>query len=898
MLQVVELGPGSIPGEVIELEVSRARELRLLSGVFSRVRDLQRVRLCHVGRLVVRRHAFLDLAAKHHILEVLDCGSAVLETQAFHGVRGPLSALVSRCGHVVLQGGAFSWVLSLTLKDVPRLELSQHAFSFEPPGIMRHGPATTVLLQNVILAEMPPSTFPSSAAEVRLVDVEVRSVRRDAFCAMTLFSIVMVNSSLHVLEEGAFSERTFVESLELDGLRVRELRSGAVLAAINNLTMHHSRISDVLGGAINITVASARFTDNIFDNIRTGGVTLKNWNRVRIDDNTFRSLEYDPFIIPFQPLSGVQSYELSFSANDILDFGPGALRFTAELSSSGLPALSVRLLDNRFSKPCRCDLVSWVHEVIVGERGYSNELYNSSFCAVDALLARCFKVPEGQISMRNFTELVCGSEEAIVCEERSRKDPVFMDGSLGDSFESELDKEKKVLGLIFATVVCCILVILLVTTVLWLRREGHLARARLMLLPLMSRLCREGGLVAATSVTRLSMREYAELQQDQQLRTETTACEDRWTQTLPEELTQELLQSLREKLDDPEKYSEARDMIEHLYDLIKVEESCHNNNTPSTSRVDPGEERDENLYDVILPVLGPRKATCSVGTRAPSPDKLLPLASYAEQRRRVPTLMTEYLEPQDREHHVYTELTTVRTPSRPLSFLRQLGQIVGHSEKPPICEYAEPTDATVHTPSISQHDDHTFIQRSGTEIPAGIFSGGVSTRGRADKERRPASLRLCQERPTCVTVTMRTFWSLQNCCYRVLADRAHVHIERRRERENIKQKKNNLMGRSIRERGEVKKSLRSLDRPLTLQLLISFARVGIKCSFSFKDYRLRIGKVELEEVNPHLRGGRVENHLGKPPPSSPDRDSNLGLPVLSSRAQHDKRVNQLRHRGG
>nr|CAD7259508.1 unnamed protein product [Timema shepardi] len=40
-----------------------------------------------------------------------------------------------------------------------------------------------------------------------------------------------------------------------------------------------------------------------------------------------------------------------------------------------------------------------------------------------------------------------------------------------------------------------------------------------------------------------------------------------------------------------------------------------------------------------------------------------------------------------------------------------------------------------------------------------------------------------------------------------------------------------------------------------------------------------------EEVNPHLRGGRVfrKNH-----PSSPDRDLNLDLPVLSSRAQHDK----------
>nr|CAD7448076.1 unnamed protein product [Timema bartmani] len=47
------------------------------------------------------------------------------------------------------------------------------------------------------------------------------------------------------------------------------------------------------------------------------------------------------------------------------------------------------------------------------------------------------------------------------------------------------------------------------------------------------------------------------------------------------------------------------------------------------------------------------------------------------------------------------------------------------------------------------------------------------------------------------------------------------------------------------------------------------------------------GSKEGGEVNPHLRGGRVENHLRKITPSSPDRDSNLDLPVLGSRAQHD-----------
>nr|CAD7589269.1 unnamed protein product [Timema genevievae] len=44
-----------------------------------------------------------------------------------------------------------------------------------------------------------------------------------------------------------------------------------------------------------------------------------------------------------------------------------------------------------------------------------------------------------------------------------------------------------------------------------------------------------------------------------------------------------------------------------------------------------------------------------------------------------------------------------------------------------------------------------------------------------------------------------------------------------------------------------------------------------------------LGGLNLEEVNPHLREGRVENHLGKTTPSSPDRDSNLDLPIFGGR---------------
>nr|CAD7442399.1 unnamed protein product [Timema bartmani] len=51
--------------------------------------------------------------------------------------------------------------------------------------------------------------------------------------------------------------------------------------------------------------------------------------------------------------------------------------------------------------------------------------------------------------------------------------------------------------------------------------------------------------------------------------------------------------------------------------------------------------------------------------------------------------------------------------------------------------------------------------------------------------------------------------------------------------------------------------------------------------------RAEQGRLNVEEVNPHLRGGRVEKYLGKTTPSSPERDSNLDLIVLGSLAQHE-----------
>nr|CAD7589724.1 unnamed protein product [Timema genevievae] len=51
-----------------------------------------------------------------------------------------------------------------------------------------------------------------------------------------------------------------------------------------------------------------------------------------------------------------------------------------------------------------------------------------------------------------------------------------------------------------------------------------------------------------------------------------------------------------------------------------------------------------------------------------------------------------------------------------------------------------------------------------------------------------------------------------------------------------------------------------------------------------------LARLNMDEVNPHLREGRVVNHIGKTSSSSPELDSNLDLLVLCSLAQHKTNV--------
>ncbi|XP_011880987.1 PREDICTED: uncharacterized protein LOC105569265 [Vollenhovia emeryi] len=705
----VELLEGMIPPEATELEVSHCRELRIQTGAFGGGAPLKRVHVSGINSVVAKRQAFQNLSVPNTHIEVSECNSVFLESHAFRNTRGTVSVSISRCKQVEIKPNAFTWLLWLTVKEVSSLELFSNAFKLEAPQPGRHGPATKITFQNVRIAELPKAVFPSAIAEIRMDDISMRVIRKDAFCAMTIFNVIISNATIQEIQSGAFSDRALIQRLEFVDVQLKNINTAAFRAGHDNLTIQHSRLSEVDTGAINTSAATVTFNNNEFQHLKQGSIVLHQWNRIAIDRNVFVNLESDA-IKAEVGASSAPNFEFSFTDNRIQKARPGSLRFAAISQSVN----SARVGNNYFSEKCSCKLENWVREV-TGRNSSVTWMMDSSYCMVDSFLKRCLNLPEGYMAMRNFTRLICTQRDHVNCEKPSvNLEPSVSPPSVGPHIyprqkgffdmemnESEqLAREKRIIVIVCVVAVFVVVVVILASGILYMRRRGVCPKLTSgSLINLSNWLSSNNGMTAATSarsISRLSVHEYAGLQAETRiLEMDTQAegteddedegdvypyTENKATQTLPEELTEEYLRDLQERLNDPDNHSQARDMIEHLYDLIKVEESCNNNNNRQ-----PAGDREENAYDVIRPRIrrarGAPRPSVNIGTRAPSLDKLLPSGIHT----RPP--ITEYAQPRDQrttdQNHLYAELPGDETvPSTSRLSQPFLESLIGRAQQP------------------------------------------------------------------------------------------------------------------------------------------------------------------------------------------------------------------------
>lgn len=451
-------------------------------------------------------------------------------------------------------------------------------------------------------------------------------------------------------------------------------------------------------GAINITVATVVIRDTEFHIIMERGIELSSWNKLHMERNSFDELVPNA-IVALETVTHEQSgHHLTFIENEIETAHPNSLRFIGQAQHG---AYAVLYKNNYFGQTCYCNISNWLYQVLGTDVAvpYKTE----SYCTVDEFLARCFNEPEQNILFDKFLEAVCKEDALTVhCESYTRKadgssteikNPRFPHKNKHEQLISERDK--KVIGIVIVTCLGCVVIVMLISLIRWMRRKGYCINVKNLLMSSNSscgsfceRICTCGvvtGLDNARSISRLSVNEYSERHclneptrvQDRMQETtfhyELVPTEDKTTQTLPEELTKELLDNLKQRLESPENYTEARETIEHLYVLTKLEEN--RNALPKKFKVE------ENIYELPFQNTTPRigknkKQMISIGTRVPSLEKLLPLSPYNRQT----ALVHEYFEPKDFAVHLYAEIANNEKEKRTL--LGNMPDVVGEQAVP------------------------------------------------------------------------------------------------------------------------------------------------------------------------------------------------------------------------
>ncbi|XP_065222949.1 uncharacterized protein LOC135847378 isoform X2 [Planococcus citri] len=737
-----------MPPEAYEFEISEAATVILEARSFSKLNYLQKVTFRNVDNLIIKKDAFSNLVVPQFFLEIKDCNRVEIESKAFYLSRGPVAVSITKCNSLIYHREAIAWISEANVKDVKTALFAENSFSQNSEKVTsHHGYSTKIIIGKTSLPHLPENMFSSPAAIIKLLNCDVKVVKKNAFSALEIYSVQIENTTLDVISSGAFSDRSLLTSLQFADVNICRISTGAIHSAVTNFTFYNSKVETVEKEAFNMsTMYSVHFLNNVFEHVEERGITLKDWRKAIIENNTLRNLENEAINVPYSDELTKQQAEFHFVGNILEKLKYNSLKFDINEMAP------FQVGENIFIRACRCDLGSWMKSSIGGSDLLIESLYNESYCTLNTVFSKCFKHPEGFMRVANFSEFVCNAQETIVCVDNespivNNQNPNIIK-AVGIINENKLDEERKLITTLMAAALGGVFVMILLSLFMWFNRKGYQVSSCFFtssigcsLSSFVSRLMSSShGMTRATSassITRVSIHEYTEIWPQKLLSSagdleETYVCEDKATQTLPEELTQELLQNLREKLDDPENYGEARNMIEHLYDLIKVEENC-NNNVLGEEFVDMNFAIDEdlmgNVYDVIKP--GKQrvrrydrsfKTLAHKGTRAPSPDKLSPqsftTSSFSNSSLKLSPLSTlsttrpsisDYMEPTDRQSYAYYELPYDQCgPSKSSQV-----QLRDRGENITLADYEDPRDAKI--PIYSELSNVSVV--SGRPLP-------------------------------------------------------------------------------------------------------------------------------------------------------------------------------------
>ncbi|XP_025203959.1 uncharacterized protein LOC112600850 [Melanaphis sacchari] len=579
-----------------------------------------------------------------------------LDTNAFHPYVGTVDVLVEDCDVVRLGSEVVFKLQSFVFRRIGILDLSKNTFKNAATG----SSIKKMILEDLTANRLPSYAFYTSIDVLSITNCKFDTIERKAFPLNDIGNVTLTNVTVNLVESEAFQNSALINNLRMTRCIIHEMQNDAIMSAVQNIIIEESEFELMRTSAVTMATKLTLY-NNTFKRVDGRCFVLHNLHTVLVHGNTFNHTEAEAFYE-----STASSPETRSSTRSVLHISDNNfLRSVAD--GKWLPAIQLQraafemnITGNTFNGSCGCAPWKFVAVTVVSNDNGSmtdndngdTDFADRNYYRVNKVEAECANLTGAEIDHLRIAQF----EEAAGCDlddgaafdlcVRDRVTAAQVRGvgkfpSLGDVLSPTA--ERGVITTVVLLVLCGFGAVCAVSAVTWLNARGYFIKLRSLLTP-------NGGVggggggttcrtMSAHSLSRVSVHEYAELQRlklggggigsrgSDVGAVRVIIYQDKGTQTVPEELTHEMLQNLRDKLDDPDDYAEARGIIEHLYDLIRVEETCCGSGGGGGGWYSTdGRGLDDMTSTVTTKSVtvdeGPPRDVKSVGTGAPSLDRL------------------------------------------------------------------------------------------------------------------------------------------------------------------------------------------------------------------------------------------------------------------------------------
>ncbi|CAL8116090.1 unnamed protein product [Orchesella dallaii] len=567
------------------------------------------------------------------------------------------------------------------------------------------------------IERVPTKTFPSFVNNIKFSRCNIKTLAPRFVRALTMDKVTIEHSKVVDIESDAFNSQTIIDSLHVEDTTISRIHTAGVASAMNKMLWLNSKIDFLEQDALNGSVATATLQNSEFTNVETNGFSLISWSRVIIINNTF---------------TDVARRGIDLSRGDhnhiveILDNSWEKVeRDFISTGADDTPFISVK--DNVFLQQCDCGNTFASYVTMNGSRRwFHEELLNNSRCPVSEEVLECLLVNEHINSTE--TNLLPYESLNLLCDSQ-----VYMciNGVSEVGVDSEIDDETvpgrpqlpnrlRVLAYFIAAMGMFIIVSLIITMCVFLCRRKTPKKKSPPDSPLQDLEHAQGKKTVMSKS--MSGGEYADIVFKHQnsggrprsMLLEDVEMEDKGVQTMPTELSNEVLEGLREKLSRPDSFWDAKETIDHLYDLIQVKELNSGLSSPPDVTMCNGQSTTASTARLLpstssSPVAQVTSAGVSVSIGGSDPIMLQTINTSASN---VSSPVSDTPPP----------LPSTSPPSG-MPQIQRYAQIRNKAKTSPLCEYADPSDSSMHI--YSELTPNLETDSAGTTLTACSSNGKI-----------------------------------------------------------------------------------------------------------------------------------------------------------------------------